>query len=147
MCCAIQSTSRGYDYLLITSRDPVSIAVRWRVKLHVLGQSARAFTGHTVWCLEKAKGRQREREKNIKKTRELGETHLFVSRNSICCVGTFIHVLLLSDDIKLTLSAANGKRENNDEESVKQGHFKAAGGVNAGRRRMEGLSLSGAKSA
>lgn len=67
-------------------------------------------------------GAERERERRA-------ETRLFVSRNSICYVWDFyfISFLLLSDDIKLTLSDPYRRRENNEEESVKQGHLKQQG--------------------
>lgn len=39
----------------------------------------------------------------------------------------FISFLLLSDDIKLTLSDPYRRREDNEEESVKQGHLKQQG--------------------
>ena len=39
----------------------------------------------------------------------------------------FISFLLLSDDIKLTLSDPYRRKENNEEESVKKGHLKQQG--------------------
>ena len=94
-----------------------------------VARAARAFAGHTVWYPAKEKGGGGAGGRGGERKREKGrDSPLCLAKFYLLCLGFFfISFLLLSDDIKLTLSDPYRRRENNEEESVKQGHLKQQG--------------------